>query len=166
MTGKLQTRPTPLPLLINTQHYLLLQITVCLLWRQTPGCLASCEHSLSGVQAHTILRLHAWFTHSRDCAHVLRNLKITHTCYAIPRLPAHSWDSEYAQHNLEIAQIPRLRGTYMYLGICVCIHEMCSQHPPSWCVDPYPNHVCLVIFVGTNFSWNRPKFGFQKILRF
>ena len=95
------------------------------------GCLASCEHSLSGVQAHTILRLHAWFTHSRDCAHVLRNLKITHTCYAIPRLPAHSRDSEYAQHNLEIAQIPRLRGTYMYLGICVCIHEMCSQHPPS-----------------------------------
>ena len=41
------------------------------------------DHSLSGVQSHADLEI----------AHVLRN-------------------PENAQHNLEIAQIPRLRGTY------------------------------------------------------
>ena len=39
----------------------------------------------------------------RTCA--LRNLEMVLTCYAIPRLPAQSLDSENAQ-------IPRLRGTY------------------------------------------------------
>ena len=47
------------------------------------------DHSLSGVQSHA-----------------LRNLEIAHTCYTILRLPAQSRDSENAQRNLEIAQIP------------------------------------------------------------
>ena len=43
------------------------------------------DHLLSGVYTD------AW------------NLEIAHTCYAIPRLPAQSRDSENAQHNLKIA---------------------------------------------------------------
>ena len=65
------------------------------------------DHSLSGVQSHAELKIaHMWFTQSRDCAHALCNLEIAHTCYAIPRLPAQSRDSENAQRNLEIVQIP------------------------------------------------------------
>ena len=64
----------------------------------------------AGVLLFSILEIaHPRFTQSRDCAHVLRNLEIAHKCYAIPRLPAQSQDSENAQRNLEIAQIPRLR---------------------------------------------------------
>ena len=54
---------------------------------------------------------HMCFTQSRDCANVLRNLEIVHTCYTIPTLPAQSRDSKNVQRNLKIAQIPRLRGT-------------------------------------------------------
>ena len=64
------------------------------------------DHSLSGVQSHGDLEIaHMCFTQSRDCAYVLCNLEMALTCYAIPRLPVQSWDSENAQ-------IPRLRGTY------------------------------------------------------
>ena len=42
---------------------------------------------------------------SRDCASIVRNLEIR----------TQSRDSENAQRNLEIAQILRLRGTYMYM---------------------------------------------------
>ena len=70
-----------------------------------------CAHMLHNLKiAHT------------DCAHVLYNFQIVHTCYAIStlisRLPAQSRDSENVQHNLEIAQILRLRGTYM----CPLVH--------------------------------------------
>ena len=94
------------------------------------------DHSLSGVQSHTDLEIahmwftqsrdcaqalrnheiaHMWFTQSRDCAQALCNHEIAHTCYTIPRLPAQSRDSENAQRDLKIAQIPRLRGTYTLL---------------------------------------------------
>ena len=66
------------------------------------------NHSLSPVRRTVACR--SWdcahvVTQSRDCTHALRNLEIAHTCYAIPRLPAQSRDSENAQ-------IPRLHGTY------------------------------------------------------
>ena len=51
----------------------------------------------------------------KDCALYLHNLEIVQVYCAISRLrnySAQSWDSENAQHNLEIAQILRLRGTY------------------------------------------------------
>ena len=63
-----------------------------------------------------LIRRMLWFTLSRDCAHVLYNFKIAHTCYAIQRLPAQSQDSVTAQRNLEIAQIPRLHGTYVLVS--------------------------------------------------
>ena len=71
------------------------------------------DHSLSGVQAHAILRLRTRVTQSPDCAHVLPNLEIVQTCYTISRLPVQSRDSENAQRNLEIAQILRFHGTYI-----------------------------------------------------
>ena len=135
--GKLQTRPTPLLLLINTQHCSLFQITFCRLWRQMPLIKDVChpasytvDHLLSGVQAkfidctyanHAILRLRTRVMQSPHCVHVLRsNLQIAHVlcnleiaCYAISRLPAQSRDSENAQHNLEFAQILRLRRTHI-----------------------------------------------------
>ena len=43
---------------------------------------------------------------SRDCAAILRNLEIG----------TQFQDSENAQRNLEIAQIPKLRGTYTYVA--------------------------------------------------
>ena len=49
-----------------------------------------------------ILTLRTIVAQSRDCATTVRNLEIG----------TQSRDSENAQHNLEIAQIPRLRGTY------------------------------------------------------
>ena len=80
-----------------------------------------CAHVLYNLQivhtCYTISRLCTRVIQSPDCAHVLYNLQIVHTCYAISRLisrlPAQSRDSENAQHNLEIAQILRLRRTYM-----------------------------------------------------
>jgi len=67
------------------------------------------------------LRSQIALTQSRDCTNVLRNSEIAQTCCAVSRLAAQSrdWhaisgpDSENAQHNLEISQIPRLRGTYI-----------------------------------------------------
>ena len=112
------------------------------LWRQTPlikdvfhPASYTVDHSLSGVQAHAILRLrtrvlcnlqiaHTRYaisrlrtsvTQSRDC---LRNLGILRMCNAISRLRTSvtlSRDSENAQRNLKIAQILRLRRTYTYL---------------------------------------------------
>ena len=63
------------------------------------------------VQAHAILILRKRGSRNLEIVHVLQNLEIVHTCYAIPRLPAQSRHSENVQRNLEIAQIPRLRGT-------------------------------------------------------
>ena len=76
------------------------------------GCLPSCElHSRSLAVGRT--GAHADLEIAHTCG--LRNLEIAHTCYAIPRLPMQSRDSKNAQRNLEIAQIPRLRGTYIYI---------------------------------------------------
>ena len=68
------------------------------------------------------------FAQSRDCVAHSRNPEnaqaisgLRNTC-AISRLcnySPHSWDSENAQHNLEVAQILRLHGTY--ICVCVCI---------------------------------------------
>ena len=74
------------------------------------GCLTFCElHS----RALTVERTS---TCDLEIAHTcLRNLQIAHTCYAISRLCTRvmqSQDSENAQHNLEIVQIPRLSRTY------------------------------------------------------
>ena len=96
------------------------------------GCLPSCElHSRSLTVGRTgkVRRLRTHVTQSPDCARVLRNLQIAHMCYAISRLRTcvtqspdclcnlevrtQSRDSENAQRNLEIAQILRLRGTYI-----------------------------------------------------
>ena len=55
----------------------------------------------------------------RDCALELRNLEIAQVYCTISRshnYSAQSRDSENAQRNLEIAQIPRLRGTYILSG--------------------------------------------------
>ena len=113
--------PLLLCVLISTQHYSLFQIAICLLWRQTPlikdvfhPASYTVDHSLSGVQAKFV-----------DCAHVLCNLQIAHMCYAISRLPAQSRDSESAQRNLEIAQILRLRGTYICRCFTLCVCEIC-----------------------------------------
>ena len=74
-------RPTPLPLLIDTQHCLLFHIPLMEVDATYQGCLPSCElHSRSLSVGHT-------GTCDPEIAHVL--------------------------HNLEIAQIPRLHGTYM-----------------------------------------------------
>ena len=79
------------------------------------GCLPFCElHSRSLVvgrtsiqlQVHAILRLRT---------RGLRNFEIAQMRYAILRSRTRvmqSRDSENAQRNLEIVQIPRLRGTY------------------------------------------------------
>ena len=86
------------------------------------------HHSLSGIQAHAILRL-------RTCG--LRNLEIAHMCYtfsrlctrgnyAILRLPAQSLDSENAQHNLEIAQILKLHGTYLSVSMYISVSTYLS----------------------------------------
>ena len=50
-------------------------------------------------------------TANAEC--MLSNLEIVHMCYTISRLPVQSRDSENVQHNLEIAQILRLSGTYI-----------------------------------------------------
>ena len=75
------------------------------------GCLSASytvDHSLSSVQA----RVRSW-----DCAHVVYAISRlrTRVTYAIQRLPAQSRDSEDAQRNLKIAQIPRLRRTYIWI---------------------------------------------------
>jgi len=62
----------------------------------------------------SLLCLQNVLAQSQDCANVLHNLKIG------IQFP----DSENVQHNLEIAQIPRLRGTHIHPtqtgGMCVC----------------------------------------------
>ena len=55
--------------------------------------------------ARAISRLRKRIVQSRDCANVLRNLEIG----------AQFPDSKNAQRNLEIAQIPKLHGTYIPL---------------------------------------------------
>ena len=45
--------------------------------------------------------------------------QIAHMCYAISRLPAQFQDSKNVQHNLEIAQILRLRRTYIHTPLIV-----------------------------------------------
>ena len=70
------------------------------------GCLPSCElHSRSftvgrtGAGTYDLEIVHSWFMQSQGCTHVLCNLEIAHTCYAISRLPV--------QSNL---RIPRMRN--------------------------------------------------------
>ena len=105
------------------------------------GCLPSCElHSRSLAVRRTCASdleiVHMWFTQSWDCAHALRNL-----CEAVLIFAFWSWVakiakiSRYTAHmhyailrlrtcitqcNLKIAQIPRLRGTYILLSSLVC----------------------------------------------
>ena len=50
---------------------------------------------------------------SPDCARVTQSPD----CMLNLEIRMQSWDSENAQHNLEIAQMLRLRGTYILLGI-------------------------------------------------
>ena len=74
-----------LPLLINTQHYSLFQITI---WMQTmlikdvyhPASytVMTVDHSLSGVTASKFIDI--------DCACKLCHLEIAHVCYTILRL--------------------------------------------------------------------------------
>ena len=76
-------------------------------------CLPSCElHSRSlavgGRGACNLEIAHAWFMQSRDCTHVLCNLKIAHVLCNLET--AQSRDSVNAQHNLKIA---RLHETYI-----------------------------------------------------
>ena len=76
-------------------------------------------------------RLRTIVAQSRHCASVLRNLDIVQVYCAISRshnYSAQSRDSENAQHNLEIAQIPRLRGTYdnVYMKIANCTVQLTS----------------------------------------
>ena len=80
------------------------------------GCLLSCElhtvdHSLSGVQAQATLRLRTRVTQSRDCL-----------------------------RNLEIAQIPRLRGTYIHVCVCVCVCVLVHE-----CVCVYM-YICVYVY--------------------
>ena len=78
------------------------------------------NHSLSGKPAKfEVRRMHMQITRSRDCACVIIcNLEIG----------TQSQDSENALRNLEIAQIPRLRGTYTTYKICVYMDRI-----PSFC---------------------------------
>ena len=62
---------------------------------------------------HSISRLRTGATHSRDCVNPVRNLKIG----------TQFRDSENVQRNLEIVQIPKLRGTYTCFTLVQ--HTMC-----------------------------------------
>ena len=79
---------------MNTQHYSLFQITECLLWRKTPlikdvfrPASYTVDYSLSGVQAHAILRL-------RTCG--LCDLEIAHTWFMQSQIPHTLCNSEIA----------------------------------------------------------------------
>ena len=72
--------PISLPLLINTQHYSLSQIAICLLWRQTP-LIKDVFHPASYTVDHLLSGLRAKFV---DCACKSCDLEIAHTCYASP----------------------------------------------------------------------------------
>ena len=85
--------------------------SIAQIWRQTPlikdvlnPASYTVDLSLSGVQAHAILRLHT---------RVLRNLQIAHMCYAISRLCTRITQSRDCQRNLGILRmrnaISRLR---------------------------------------------------------
>ena len=77
------------------------------------GCLPASytvDQSLSGVQAHAILRLRT---------RGLRNLEIAHTCYAISRLRTRVTQSRDCLCNLEIAnfQITRHDEVILFLDL-------------------------------------------------
>ena len=144
-----------LPLLINTQHYSLFQISICNLWRQAtlikdvfhpPSyTLMTADHSVSGI------------TVDIDCTCKSRNLKIAHMLHNL-KIRTQSRDSENAQRNLNIAQIFRLRGTYILLikeWTCTTIdrlhtiakgkHSLCKtqicncKYLGSWCKKQVSN---------------------------
>ena len=89
-------------------HCSLFQITICLLWRQTPlikdvfhpasytinHSLSRCRRLWSGDCAHRVM--HSW-----DCTHVLRNLGILRMCNVISRLRKFS-DCAELRHPLGI----------------------------------------------------------------
>ena len=60
-------------------------------------------------QCHAILRLRTGATQSQDCVNLARNLEIC----------TQFLDSENVLRNLETAQIPRLRRTYIYISYVV-----------------------------------------------
>ena len=82
------------------------------------GCLSSCE-----LQIHSRCSVSGGLANWKfvDCACKLRNLEIAHVWFTQSRdwlhnleIGTQSQDSENTQHNLEIAQILRLRGTYLH----------------------------------------------------
>ena len=66
-------------------------------------------------QCRAILRLRTGAAQSRDCVNPVRDLKIG----------TQFWGSENVQHNLEIAQIPRLRNIYMGSFLVLLPHSWC-----------------------------------------
>ena len=86
-------------------------------------------HALSGVLAKLkVRRLRMQITQFRECMRVTQ-----------------SQDSENAQRNLEIAQILRLRGTYICL--CMCVHVQTSvtlSTPHSVCTSCIHLPKCIV----------------------
>ena len=77
----------------------------------------------------------------------LRNLEIAQTYCAISRLSAQFPDSKNAQRNLEIAQIPKLRGTYT--------QSACS-FPAAWLiywmVFALVGIILIVVVMGFRFA--------------
>jgi len=61
------------------------------------------------TRSHAISRLRTGATQSRDCVTPVCNLEIG----------TQFQDSENAQHNLKIAQIPRLHGTFIQVDVSV-----------------------------------------------
>ena len=110
---------TPLPLLINTQHYSLFQIRNNMPLIEAAdaayqGCLPSCElHSRSLIVEHTgkVCRLRMQIMQSWDCTRVTQSPDCDHVTQSQDWLLM-SLDSENAQPYLKTVQILRLRGTY------------------------------------------------------
>ena len=93
-----------------------------------------------------IRRLRMQITRSRDCARVLCNLEIG----------TQSQDSENAQRNLEMAQILRLRGTYIYASM-----KLKELYHSTHCVNVSENvtHVLYIHHTDNHITklcgWNK-----------
>ena len=98
---------------------------------QSCHCAISRLHNMQSCHC-AISRLRSVAMQSRDCAAILCNLEIG----------TQFRDSENAQHNLEIAQIPKLRGTYIY-GTAKCGQYLCKHKHLCMTVDcnppPFPS---------------------------
>ena len=135
----------PTPLCCSSTHsitHALFQITVCLIWRQMPlikdvfyPASYTLDHSVGHTGACDLQIAHTWFMQSRDCAHVLHNLEIVHTCYAIPRL----------LHNL---RIPRMHKAISRLQIVRNIYSLirCPEIQERAYVSP-------IMQLTINYQW-------------